>query len=188
MDSNIVVVERQPGERAKPIFEGGARYEYESIPTTPTQPPPRPSEREGGVTTAQEQQREHLWLGGCNLAKAMLGIGVLALPKVTAVLGLSLSLSFLVLVALLTYASLHYLTVASSRSGVLRYSDVVREHTGLVGQTLLDASLIVNSAGVLIIALIILADILVGDGNNNQGLLSEACGSRQTVLAVVCGE
>jgi amino acid permease len=59
----------------------------------------------------------------------------------------------------------------------------MREHFGITGQALLDIALIINSTGVLIIALVVVGDILVGDGT--AGLLSEACGSRQVVLAVV---
>ena len=113
----------------------------------------------------------------------MLGVGVLALPKVTALLGIGTTLIFIAFIALLSYLSLHYCTVASSRTGLLRYSDLVKDHTDLLGQTLLDLSLIVNGAGVLIIALIVIGDILVG--SEAQGLLSPACGDRATVLAVV---
>ena len=134
--------------------------------------------------TIQEQHRQSLRSAGINLTKAILGVGVLALPKVTALLGLGTTLIFLFFIAVLTYFSLHYCTVASSRTGYVRYSDVVREHTGIVGQTFLDISLIVNSGGVLVIALMIVGDILVGSGRD-QGLLSPECGSRSTVLAVV---
>ena len=78
----------------------------------------------------------------------MLGIGILALPKVAALLGIGTTLLFLIFVAALTMLSLHYMTVASSRTGLSRYSDLVREHCGLFGQALLDLSLIVNGTGV----------------------------------------
>jgi amino acid permease len=131
-----------------------------------------------------EQHSQSLRAAGANLAKAMLGVGLLALPKVTSLLGMGTTLIFLAFIAFLTYLSLHYCTVASSRTGIVRYSDVVRDQTGLFGQTLLDLSLIINGAGVLIIALIVIGDILVG-GSDDQGLLSSACGDRSTVLAVV---
>lgn len=114
----------------------------------------------------------------------MLGVGVLALPKVTALLGIGTTLIVFAAIALLTYLSMHSITVASSRSGFVRYSDVVRELVGVVGQVFLDISLIINCAGILVIALIIVGDVLVGDAKA-PGLLSEECGDRQTVLAVV---
>jgi sodium-coupled neutral amino acid transporter 2 len=114
----------------------------------------------------------------------MLGVGLLALPKVTSLLGIGTTLIFLVFLAFLTYLSLHYCTTASSRTGIVRYSDLVRDQTGLFGQTLLDLSLIVNGAGILIVASIVIGDILVGSAEL-EGLLSSACGDRSTVLAVV---
>ena len=110
--------------------------------------PPAPCREVAEPLSAREQQRDSLYAGGVNLAKAMLGVGVLALPRVTALLGVGTALIALIALALATHLSLHYCTVASSRTGLSRYSDVVREHTGLVGQALLDLSLIVNGAGV----------------------------------------
>ena len=113
----------------------------------------------------------------------MLGVAVLALPRVTALLGIGTTAIVLAAVALLTYLSLHSLTLASSRSGVVRYSDVVQNLLGTFWQALLDLSLIVNCAGILVIALIVVGDILVGK-KGADGLLSAACGDRQTVLTV----
>ncbi|KAL4515201.1 hypothetical protein Ndes2526B_g09596 [Nannochloris sp. 'desiccata'] len=161
---------------------GPALHEPLLPSTTPAAPPPRPGEVTAPVSL-HEQHAQSLRAAGANLAKAMLGVGLLALPKVTSLLGIGTTLIFLAFIAFLTYLSLHYCTVASSRTGIVHYSDVVRDQTGLFGQTLLDLSLIINGAGVLIIALIVIGDILVG--SDGQGLLSPACGDRSTVLAVV---
>ena len=141
--------------------------------------------REGAPPLSlHEQQNKSLYAAGAILAKAILGVGVLALPKLASVLGIGTTLIFLVFVAFLSYLSLHNCTVASSRTGYTRYSDVVRDYTGVVGQSILDLALAVNSAGVQVIALIVIGDILVGH-HAHEGLLSAACGDRQTVLIVV---
>lgn len=135
--------------------------------------------------TSQEFQRQTLLSAGANLAKAILGVGVLAMPRVFALLGMGTGMLFLLLVALLTYASMHLLTRATTRSGLTTYSDVVLQYLGVTGQVFLDLAVIVNCFGLMVVYIIVVGDILVGHGDSEEGLLSATCGDRRIVLAVV---
>lgn len=141
-------------------------------PLLPPHEPPR-----------QQQQQQQQIQTGSHLAKAILGVAALAIPMVTRLLGVATTLIFLSIISVLTYFSLHFLTTASSRCGHVHYSDVVKEFAGITSQILLDISLLINSAAILIVAMVIIGDILVGRAGSD-GLLSPECGGRQTILAV----
>lgn len=119
------------------------------------------------------------------MGKALLGVGILALPAVVARIGVGTSLIFVAFIAFLTYLSLHYLTIASARSGLLRYSDVARVYAGLFGSAITDVALIINCGGLLVVQYILLGDLLTASSPDNPGLLSDSCGTRVTVLFVL---
>eukprot|EP00887_Chlorella_sp_A99_P003925 scaffold11.g3925.t1 len=152
------------------------------------EPPPMPT---GEVPpTTEEWQQRRLWGAGIMLTKAILGVAVLALPRIFSLIGVGTGthhmrcsacwphvarVIWLAFIALLTHLSLALLTKASARTGLLTLSDVV----------ITDLSLCVLAFGFATVYLVVVGDALVGN-NGMDGLLSEACGNRRTVLAVVC--
>lgn len=170
-----------PSYEAKEVRFHGDRSPM-AEPLLTQEAPPRIGEL---PPTTKEFHRHTLLAAGANLAKAILGVGILALPRVFAMLGIGTASIFLAFVAILTYASLHLLTKATARTGLTTYSDVVYQHLGLVGQVFLDLAVIVNCFGLMMVYMIVIGDVLVGDSHGNEGLLSAACGDRRIVLAVV---
>lgn len=81
------------------------------------------------------------------MAKSILGVGLLALPRVFSLLGTGAGAIALVVVALLAYASQHVLTKAASRTGVLNLSILTRHQLGGGGQILLNIAFIANCFG-----------------------------------------
>ncbi|KAL4443859.1 hypothetical protein ABPG75_011596 [Micractinium tetrahymenae] len=184
--------------RRGPGADPGASASYEPLLHEP--PPPLGMPADVAPVAPRAARNERL-AAGVNMAKAILGVGILALPRVVSLLGMGTATIWLVFMALLTYASMHFLTKASVRTGLLGYSDVVREQLGLAGQVFLDIAVIVNGFGMMVIYLVIAGDILVGnddssgggnslgkkggEGGGSGGLLSPECGDRRTVLAVI---
>ncbi|KAI7843066.1 hypothetical protein COHA_003238 [Chlorella ohadii] len=144
------------------------------------EPPPH---GEVGPTT-EELQRRTLLSSGINLSKAIMGVGILALPRVFSLLGIGTATLWLAFIALLSYASMHMLTKATARTGLANYSDLVKDRLGLFAQAVHDLSIIANCFGMMVVYLVVIGDVLVGEGKA-EGLLSEDCGDRRTVLAVV---
>ncbi|KAL4855219.1 Histone H2AX [Chlorella vulgaris] len=150
-------------------------------PLLPAEAPPVSA---AGPLSMEQHQQRTLWAAGMHLAKLMMGIGILALPRVFGLLGVGTATIWLIFIAGLTGLSMHSLTKATTRTGLLNYSEVVREQLGVAAQAVLDLAVIANGFGLMVIMLVVAGDILVGDGHS-EGLLSPECGDRRTVLAVV---
>lgn len=193
-----------------------------SVLATPqvTPPPPPPAELDEPLlstrissyySTRYQGRRVERFQAAAHLAKSILGVGLLALPRVVSLLGLGAGAICLAGAALLAYASLHVLTKASGRTGTLNLSALVRTSLGVVAQTVLDLALILNCFGrgsslgrgrgtyvlliecnvtsflfaaMLVIYLVVMGDLLVGSAGN-PGLLTPDCGNRRIVLAVI---
>ncbi|KAL4437209.1 hypothetical protein ABPG75_004348 [Micractinium tetrahymenae] len=124
------------------------------------------------------------WGATALLASSLLGAGLVAVPRVFALLGLVAGCSSLAAVLLLSYLSASFLIGASSVTGGrlwLGYAGVVRAALGAAGAALADAALAVHCFGMMVAGLMVMGGILVG----SDGLLDQ--GDRATALAVVCG-
>ncbi|PSC69367.1 putative sodium-coupled neutral amino acid transporter 6 [Micractinium conductrix] len=161
-------------------------------------PPPATAASDVPVVTEARLQRRSLLAAGTHLSKTILGVAILALPRVFSLLGLGTATIWLVFVAGLTYLSISFLAKATAR-------DVVREQLGVAAQAVLDLAVIVNGFGMMVIMLVVAGDILVGTpsddsgsnafadglskrggkGGSEGGLLAPECGDRATVLGVV---
>lgn len=124
------------------------------IPAPAVTPPPFPSEvREPLLTPrissyrSQSMQPPSSWEAGTHMVKSILGVALLALPRVFSMLGIGAGSICLAAVALLAYASLHALAKASARTGVMNMSVLAREELGVTGQAVLDMALIFNCFG-----------------------------------------
>ncbi|KAK9815771.1 hypothetical protein WJX72_009225 [[Myrmecia] bisecta] len=130
-----------------------------------------------------------------NLANTTIGAGIMALPRAFATLGIMLGTVMLVITYALSYFSLATIVRASEQFKEQTYADLVRSQFGRAGSLLLQLSIIINNAGIMIIYLIILGDVLVGVGPTYNGLITNALHihsgdvwyvSRPFVLAVAC--
>ncbi|KAK9841250.1 hypothetical protein WJX74_002613 [Apatococcus lobatus] len=107
-----------------------------------------------------------------NLANTVVGAGIMSLPHAIAVLGVAFGSGVLVLVYLLARLSLAKLISLTQQTRAQSYSQLVRKQLGPAGDVFLQASIIINNAGILVVYLIILGDIAVGSPPKYDGLLS----------------
>ena len=141
-----------------PFAEAGASPR--SVLATPQVPaPPAPplaemeepllSSRVSSYRTGEgcRRHRPERFHAAAHLAKSILGVGLLALPKVVSMLGLGAGAICMAGMALLAYASLHVLTKASVRTGTLNLSALVGTTLGAGAQAVLDLALILNCFG-----------------------------------------
>lgn len=130
------------------------------------------------------------------LAATIIGAGIMALPRAFATLGLllgSLLLAFIFFLAIFSLAAL----IKSARSaGCWTYADLAKSQFGRAGAASLQAAILLNNSGSMIIYLIIIGDVLCGVAPNYSGLITNLVGihdpesvvwvSRPFVMAVLC--
>jgi len=126
------------------------------------------------------------------LAKAMVGAGSAALPFAFARLGILISLGFLFLVAFMTHYSIEALAMATLVTGKPSYPATVVTVLGKSASTLLELSLVLRCAGLMVVYIVIATDILAG-GNSLPGILCDIlgdagegwCDARQPIALVL---
>lgn len=98
----------------------------------------------------------------------------MSMPAAMKVLGLGLGIAVIVVVAILTEASIEMLLRCSRISGSDCYGGVMGDAFGNLGRKLLQVCVIINNAGVLIVYMIIMGDVLSGtssSGVHHAGVL-----------------
>lgn len=99
-----------------------------------------------------------------NLSTTIVGAGIMALPAAVKELGLLLGLTMIVLAALLTESSINIILRFGrlSSKGMLppSYSGLVGDSFGNTGRTLLQACIVINNLGMLIVYMIIIGKSL----------------------------
>lgn len=146
-------------------------------------PPPQKVDSSAPTTHAQSHQppppQHHTMAPTASLldsiillSKAIVGAGSAALPFATARLGIVFSLSFLVLIAFMTHFSIDVMTQGALVTGHASYPAVVKSLLGPSSTKLLELSLVLRCAGLMIVYMIIAADILAG-GHHLPGLLCD---------------
>ncbi|KAG0587378.1 hypothetical protein KC19_2G160300 [Ceratodon purpureus] len=122
----------------------------------------RQSEREYGAELATADVGSAVF----NLATTIIGAGIMALPAAMRVLGMPLGLFAIVLMGILSEISIemlvHYLTLAK----VWTFGDLVGESMGWAARVVAQLCIVINNAGVLIVYLIIMGDVLSGSENH----------------------
>jgi solute carrier family 38 (sodium-coupled neutral amino acid transporter), member 2 len=146
--------------------------EHEGEPLLPSYDQPHSITREFETNT--------LWAGGTNLLKALLGVGVLVIPRLTAQLGIAPTIVIMVILSLLSWASLHLISSGMADTGYSSLSLMVKHRLGLIGETVVELALALFAFGLMVLSLIVIGDILTG----TDGLLSHQAGDRATVLGV----
>mmetsp|Transcript_13536 Transcript_13536/g.34173 ORF Transcript_13536/g.34173 Transcript_13536/m.34173 type:complete len:485 (-) Transcript_13536:92-1546(-) len=130
-----------------------------------------------------------------NLSCTIIGSGIIALPKSFEVLGMLLGAAVMLGVGLLSYFSIAGLVRATLKTRARSYSSVVRTFFGHSGSNVLRVTMILNCAGILIVYMVMVCDILVGSVSDGfEGVLPSLFGihepghivtSRGTVLGFV---
>jgi solute carrier family 38 (sodium-coupled neutral amino acid transporter), member 2 len=91
-----------------------------------------------------------------NLSTTIVGAGIMALPATMKVLGLVPGLVMIVLAALLTEASIELLVRFSRAGGATSYGAVMGDAFGKLGRGLLQACVVVNNVGIMVVYMIII--------------------------------
>ncbi|KDD77191.1 transmembrane amino acid transporter protein [Helicosporidium sp. ATCC 50920] len=108
----------------------------------------------------------------CNLAVTAVGAGMLALPKAMEQVGILLGFVLFGVVCLLTYYSSSIIIKFADRRKKATYAELVKDEFGSRGTLTLQLSIITHVAGVMIVYLIIIADMLVGSAPKWEGVLT----------------
>ncbi|KAF5740086.1 Amino acid transporter [Tripterygium wilfordii] len=111
-----------------------------------------------------------------NLSTSVVGAGIMALPATVKELGLIPGLIMIFVCGMLTESSIDMILRFSRASKTASYSGVVADAFGGTGSTLLQACIVVNNLGMLVVYMIIIGDVLSGTGSggvHHSGLMEE---------------
>ncbi|XP_077237661.1 amino acid transporter AVT6A-like [Tasmannia lanceolata] len=109
-----------------------------------------------------------------NLSTTIVGAGIMALPATMKVLGLGPGIAMVIFMAFLTNASIEMLLRFSRAGKSVSYGGLMGDAFGKIGRMLLQACVVVNNVGVLIVYMIIIGDVLSGtssSGIHHSGIL-----------------
>eukprot|EP01018_Ginkgo_biloba_P036703 Gb_40430 [translate_table: standard] len=111
-----------------------------------------------------------------NLSTTVVGAGIMALPATMKVLGLIPGIVMIIIVGILTDASIDILLRFSRAGKSISYGGVMGDAFGRMGRMLLQICVIVNNMGILVVYMIIIGDVLSGTsstGVHHVGILEE---------------
>ncbi|KAJ9554145.1 hypothetical protein OSB04_018190 [Centaurea solstitialis] len=109
-----------------------------------------------------------------NLSTTIIGAGIMALPATMKVLGLALGIAAIVLVAVLSESTVRILLKYSRGGRTDSYGSLMGDAFGDVGKKMLQACVVINNLGILVIYMIIIGDVVAGSTSNglhHPGLL-----------------
>ncbi|TMX04659.1 hypothetical protein EJD97_006185 [Solanum chilense] len=111
-----------------------------------------------------------------NLSTTIVGAGIMALPATLKQLGAIPGLIVIILAAILTEKSIEMLLRFTRASKCSSYSGLAGDAFGGFGRTLLQACIVINNLGTLVVYMIIIGDVLSGtssDGVHYSGVTEE---------------
>nr|GMC47708.1 sodium-coupled neutral amino acid transporter 5-like [Ipomoea batatas] len=111
-----------------------------------------------------------------NLSTTIVGAGIMALPATLKQLGTIPGLVVILLASLLTEKSISILLRFSKASKSASYSGLAGDTFGDFGRTLLQACIVVNNVGTMVVYIIIIGDVLSGisfNGVHHLGVMEE---------------
>lgn len=152
--------------------EAGTNYLLShSVLPTPLSPSPKPA----AIITIEDSDivRDTFWPCSFNLAKVLMGAGMLALPKAYSILGLVLGTVLMIAIALLSWVSLGGLTRAWEATKMPTYGSMVNARCGRVAKVALQVAVVITCFGAMVVYLVVIGDILVGNAPDYGGLLCE---------------
>lgn len=97
-----------------------------------------------------------------NLTTSIVGAGIMALPATMKVLGLILGVILIILMGILSEISVEMLVRFTVQCKATSYGEVVQAACGKPARILSEICIIVNNAGVLVVYLIIMGDVMSG--------------------------
>ncbi|XP_062229392.1 amino acid transporter AVT6E-like [Phragmites australis] len=97
-----------------------------------------------------------------NLATSIIGAGIMALPATMKVLGVAVGLVSILVMGVLSEITIELLVRFSAYCGALSYGEVVHRALGRPASILAQMCVIINNAGVLVVYLIIIGDVMSG--------------------------
>ncbi|RZC61053.1 hypothetical protein C5167_022817 [Papaver somniferum] len=109
-----------------------------------------------------------------NLSTTIVGAGIMALPATMKVLGLVPGILMIVFMAFLTECSIEMLLRFSKAGKTVSYGELMGDTFGKYGRIALQACVVVNNVGVLIVYMIIIGDVISGtsaSGTHHSGIL-----------------
>lgn len=112
-------------------------------------------------------------------AKTILGAGMAALPHAFALSGLLVGTGFLLAVAWMTLLTVQILTRCSESSGAFSYSGVMQVAFGSPATIALQLCLLLRTAGLMVVYMVVVGDVLAGNGKE-AGLLCDLAGGAQS--------
>lgn len=110
-----------------------------------------------------------------NLATSIIGAGIMALPAAMKVLGIALGFVSIVLMGILSEISIELLVRFSAHCKSTSYGDAVQSALGRPAKILSEICIIVNNAGILVVYLIIIGDVMSGSPDH-IGVLDQLFG------------
>ncbi|CAD6247757.1 unnamed protein product [Miscanthus lutarioriparius] len=115
-----------------------------------------------------------------NLSTTIVGAGIMALPASIKMLGLIPGILMIILVALLTEASIDMLVRCSHQGKITSYGWLMGDTFGQWGRIALQASVVINNVGVLIVYMII---IVITSITSKKGLPPSARFESRSLIA-----
>lgn len=97
-----------------------------------------------------------------NLATSVIGAGIMALPAAMKVLGVAFGLFSIVVMGILSEISIELLVRFSVLCKSSSYGDVVHSALGSFARVVSEICIIINNAGILVVYLIIIGDVMSG--------------------------
>ncbi|KAI4329371.1 hypothetical protein L6164_021641 [Bauhinia variegata] len=111
-----------------------------------------------------------------NLTTTIIGAGIMALPATMKVLGVVLGIVLIILIGILSEISAELLVRFSVLSKASSYGEVVEYAMGRPAKILSEICIIVNNAGVLVVYLIIMGDVMSGSVHH-MGVFDQLMGN-----------
>lgn len=124
-----------------------------------------------------------------NLATSIIGAGIMALPATMKVLGVAVGLVSIILMGALSEISIELLIRFSAHCKASSYGEVVQSALGRPFRIFCEICIIVNNAGILVVYLIIIGDVMSGS-SDHVGVFDQLLGHgswdhRKLVIFVV---
>ncbi|KAI3766232.1 hypothetical protein L2E82_16284 [Cichorium intybus] len=101
-----------------------------------------------------------------NLTTTVIGAGLMALPATMKVLGLVFGVILIFVMAIISEISVELLVRFTVQCKALSYGEVVEHALGKPAKILSEICIILNNAGVLVVYLIIMGDVMAGSDNH----------------------
>ncbi|KAK3200183.1 hypothetical protein Dsin_023598 [Dipteronia sinensis] len=124
-----------------------------------------------------------------NLTTSIIGAGIMALPATMKVLGLFVGFLLIILMGILSEISVELLVKFSVLVKATSYGEVVQHALGRPARVLSEICIIINNAGVLVVYLIIMGDVMSGSlhhvGVFDQWLGNGMWDQRKLVIFIV---